>query len=151
MPLLIRKNKAPLGIYIHVPFCRSKCMYCDFYSLPTKDDKLMENYLSAICAHIKEAGALAPNHKVDTIYFGGGTPSYLGAPRLNRILSVIFQHYSVSADAEITLEANPDSAGDPEVLKSLRQAGFNRISQGSCSMQQGVCRASEAAYKLCGD
>ena len=60
MPLLIRKNKAPLGIYIHVPFCRSKCQYCDFYSLTAKDDKLMDAYLNAILEHIKECGPLAP-------------------------------------------------------------------------------------------
>ena len=74
-----RPTKTPLGIYIHVPFCRSKCQYCDFYSLTTKDDKLMDSYLDAMTRHIKEAGSLAPNHKVDTIYFGGGTPSFFGA------------------------------------------------------------------------
>ena len=129
MPLLNRKNKAPLGIYIHVPFCRSKCMYCDFYSLPTKDDKLMENYLSAICAHIKEAGELAPNYKVDTIYFGGGTPSFFGADGLAVILTTIRRNFDVANDAEITLEANPDSISD-RLLHRLRAEGFNRISLG---------------------
>ena len=129
MPLLIRKNKAPLGIYIHVPFCRSKCMYCDFYSLPTKDDKLMENYLSAICAHIKEAGALAPNHKVDTIYFGGGTPSFFGAEGMATILTAIRRGFDVSNDAEITFEANPDSVSE-HLLRRLKAEGFNRVSLG---------------------
>ena len=60
MPILTKRaNKTPLGIYVHVPFCRSKCQYCDFYSLTTKDDKLMDGYLDAICAHIKETGLKA--------------------------------------------------------------------------------------------
>ena len=129
MPLLIRKNKAPLGIYIHVPFCRSKCVYCDFYSLPTKDDKLMENYLSAICAHIKETGALAPNHRVDTIYFGGGTPTFFGADGMAIILTTIRRNFDVDINAEITFEANPDSISD-RLLHRLRAEGFNRVSLG---------------------
>ena len=76
MPILTKRiNKTPLGIYVHVPFCRSKCQYCDFYSVTNKDDKLMEGFLKAICAHIKESGQLAPGYRVDTIYFGGGTPA----------------------------------------------------------------------------
>ena len=77
MPFLSHKNKIPLGIYIHVPFCRSKCQYCDFYSVTAKDDRLLDGYQDAVCAHVKEAGALAPEYVVDTIYFGGGTPSFL--------------------------------------------------------------------------
>ena len=127
MPLLIRKNKAPLGIYIHVPFCRSKCMYCDFYSLPTKDDKLMENYLSSICAHIKETGALTPNHRVDTIYFGGGTPTYFGAEGMSTILTAVRLSIDVAGDAEITFEANPDSVSE-HLLRRLKAEGFNRVS-----------------------
>ena len=67
MPFFRRSNKTPLGIYIHVPFCRSKCQYCDFYSLTTKDEALMDRYLKAICTHIKEAGLLAPGYLVDTV------------------------------------------------------------------------------------
>ena len=119
----------PLGLYLHIPFCRQKCVYCDFYSLAGNEAR-MDEYVEALCAHLVQAAPSAAAHTVDTVYFGGGTPSYLGAPRLIRILDTVFQHYSVSADAEITLEANPDSAGDPEILKSLRQAGFNRISLG---------------------
>ena len=89
MALFTRKNKKPLGIYVHVPFCRSKCQYCDFYSLACKDDRLMDGYLDAVCAHIKEAGSLAPGYQVDTVYFGGGTPSYYGAEFLCEILQVI--------------------------------------------------------------
>ena len=129
MALVSRKNKTPLGIYIHVPFCRSKCQYCDFYSLTTKDSKLMDSYLEAICAHIKEAGPLAPNHLVDTVYFGGGTPSLFGAEGMSAILSMLRKSFDVSDSAEITFEANPDSVTD-RLLRRLRSEGFNRISLG---------------------
>ena len=129
MPLITRKDKQPLGIYIHVPFCRSKCQYCDFYSLTTKDDKLMDSYLDAMTRHIKEAGSLAPNHKVDTIYFGGGTPSFFGADGMATILTAIRRYFDVANDAEITFEANPDSVND-KLLRRLRAEGFNRVSLG---------------------
>lgn len=119
----------PLGLYIHIPFCRQKCVYCDFYSLAGNESR-MDEYTDALCAHLQESAPQAAHHTVDTIYFGGGTPSYLGDARLSRILSTILRFYPVSPDAEITLEANPDSAGDPSVLKKLRSAGFNRISLG---------------------
>ena len=124
-----RINKTPLGIYVHVPFCKSKCQYCDFYSLPCKDDNLMDNYLDAVCAHIKEAGALAPGYRVDTIYFGGGTPSYFGGDAIAIIMTAIRRTFDVSPDAEITFEANPDSVTD-KLLHRMRAEGFNRVSLG---------------------
>ena len=129
MAIFGRKNKTPLGIYIHVPFCRSKCQYCDFYSLTTKDDALMDGYLDAICAHIRESGDLAPGYSVDTIYFGGGTPSFFGAEGMAAILSNIRKAFDVRSDAEITFEANPDSVS-PRLLRRLRSEGFNRVSLG---------------------
>ena len=129
MPLIKRKNKQPLGIYIHVPFCRSKCQYCDFYSLTTKDDRLMDSYLEAMTRHIKEAGALAPNHQVDTIYFGGGTPSFFGADGMATIMTAIRRNFDVDSAAEITFEANPDSVSD-KFLNRMRAEGFNRVSLG---------------------
>ena len=130
MPILTKKqNKTPLGIYVHVPFCRSKCQYCDFYSVTEKHDKLLDGYLDAICAHIKESGALAPAYKVDTIYFGGGTPSFFGADGIATILTCIRRNFDVDMNAEITFEANPDSISDP-LLKRLRAEGFNRVSLG---------------------
>ncbi len=127
--LTTRKNKTPLGIYVHIPFCRSKCQYCDFYSLACKDDSLMDSYLDAVCAHIKEAGALCPGYRVDTIYFGGGTPSYFGADAIAILLTAIRKNFDVAADAEITFEANPDSVSD-RLLHRLRAEGFNRVSLG---------------------
>ena len=130
MPILTKRaNKTPLGIYIHVPFCRSKCQYCDFYSMATKEDKLMDGYLDAVCDHIKEAGELAPGYKVDTIYFGGGTPTFFGADGMSVILTAIRRNFDVDNAAEITFEANPDSISD-RLLHRLRAEGFNRVSLG---------------------
>ena len=120
----------PLGIYVHVPFCRSKCEYCDFYSLAGGMNKdAMDLYLQAILTHIREAAQRAVGYEVDTVYFGGGTPSFFGAPGLIRILSEIDRRFHLAPDAEITLEANPDSVST-QSLGKLRQAGFNRISIG---------------------
>ena len=129
MPLFSRKKTTPLGIYIHVPFCRSKCQYCDFYSVTEKDDRLMESFLDAICDHIRETGPQAPGHRVDTIYFGGGTPSFFGADGMAAILSAIRRSFDVAMDAEITFEANPDSVS-PRLLRKLKSEGFNRVSLG---------------------
>ena len=129
MSLFSLKKKVPLGIYIHVPFCRSKCQYCDFYSLTETNDKLMEDYLDAICDHIRETGPLTPGYMVDTIYFGGGTPSFFGAEGMVAILSTIRKYFDVRYDAEITFEANPDSIS-PRLLRKLRSEGFNRVSLG---------------------
>ena len=129
MGVLGRKDKTPLGIYIHVPFCRSKCIYCDFYSVALKDDKLMNRYLDAVCTHIRETGPLAPGYSVDTVYFGGGTPSFFGADGMAAILSTIRKSFDVKNDAEITFEANPDSV-TPRLLRRLRSEGFNRVSLG---------------------
>lgn len=129
MPLITRKEKAPLGIYIHVPFCRSKCQYCDFYSLTTKDDKLLDGYTDAMCRHIKETGTLAPAYRVDTVYFGGGTPTFFGADGMATLLTAVRRSFDVAPDAEITFEANPDSVSD-KLLRRLRAEGFNRVSLG---------------------
>ena len=129
MPLFSRKNKTPLGIYIHIPFCRSKCQYCDFYSLTNKEDTLLDDYLEAVIRHIREAGPLAPGYLVDTVYFGGGTPTFFGAEGLAAILTAVRKSFDVAADAEITFEANPDSISD-RLLRRLRSEGFNRVSLG---------------------
>ena len=126
----------PLGLYIHIPFCKQKCAYCDFYSLAGSESR-MDDYVDALCAHLLETAPFAAGHTVDTVYFGGGTPSYLGEKRLVRLLKVIAKKYRVARDAEITLEANPDSAGDWKMLKALRRAGVNRLSLG----MQSACDA----------
>ena len=127
----------PLGLYIHIPFCRSKCAYCDFYSLAGAEER-MDDYCRALERHLAEVAPQAECHKVDTVYFGGGTPSYLGAERLCRLLGSIRKLYKVDKHAEITLEANPDSATDRKTLKRLRKAGFNRLSLGVQSMDDAL-------------
>ena len=129
MPFFTRKNKKPLGIYIHVPFCRSKCQYCDFYSVTCQEEDLMEQYRRAICEHIREAGQQAPDYLVDTVYFGGGTPSFFGAEGMAAILTAVRKSFDVSETAEITFEANPDSV-TKHLLRRLRSEGFNRVSLG---------------------
>ena len=124
-----KKEKTPLGLYIHVPFCRSKCQYCDSYSLPGGREGLMEGYLTAIRQQIRENGPRATDYRVDTVYFGGGTPSYFGQEGLASIMNTIRRHFDVAPDAEITFEANPDSVND-KLLKRLKAEGFNRVSLG---------------------
>ncbi len=116
-----------LGIYIHVPFCKQKCVYCDFYSLPHREDQ-MDVYVSALRAQL--AGTDFSGYTADTVYFGGGTPSYLGPRRLTALLEAAEAACPIAPDAEITFEANPDSTGDAWALSALRRAGFNRISLG---------------------
>lgn len=127
---LMTQNKS-LGLYVHIPFCRSKCQYCDFYSLPRSEKtlELMDRYVKALETHIKEGGARATKYVVDSIYFGGGTPSYFGAERLREIFITISKRFNVSKSAEVTLEANPDSITEKS-CKRLVSSGFNRISIG---------------------
>ena len=130
----------PLGLYIHIPFCKHKCAYCDFYSLSGREDR-MDDYTDALCAHLTEIAPFAAGHQVDTVYFGGGTPSYLGTKRLIRLLKTVQKKYRLDKQAEITLEANPDSAGDWKELRALRRAGFNRLSLGMQSASDAELQA----------
>ncbi len=134
-----RKGKPTLGLYIHIPFCKAKCAYCDFYSLAHSEEK-MDAYMAALLRHLEEVAPRAAGMQVDTVYFGGGTPSYLGAARLCRILQTVLRRYDVARDAEITLEANPDNAGDWKELRRLRRAGFNRLSLGVQSTDDALLR-----------
>ena len=127
---IVENKKKSLGIYVHIPFCRSKCEYCDFYSVPgARSRDLMDRYLDAVILHIREAAQGAAGYEVDTVYFGGGTPSFFGAGGLAKIFAEIDRRFDVSRDAEVSLEANPDSVTLP-MLTRLRRAGFNRISIG---------------------
>ena len=139
-PQLSAQDK--LGIYIHIPFCRSKCDYCDFYSLTGQEGR-MAAYQKALLAHIAESAPMAAGIGVDTIYFGGGTPSFYGEKRLCELLAAVKKQYSVDKDAEITLEANPDSV-DLGALRRLRKAGFNRLSLG---MQSHIAQELQAVSR----
>ena len=117
-----------LGLYVHIPFCRSKCDYCDFYSLAGKEGR-MDDYQKALLAHMKETAPLTRGWQVDTVYFGGGTPSFYGEKRLREVLKTVAKRFDLAKDAEITVECNPDSV-DKKVFQALRRAGVNRISLG---------------------
>ena len=117
-----------LGIYIHIPFCASKCSYCDFYSL-AGCDHLMPAYHEALLKHIRESSLALGNYEIDSIYFGGGTPSFYGADRIADILDELKLNGNVRTDSEITVECNPDSIS-LNALKLLRREGVNRISLG---------------------
>lgn len=125
----MKQSAQPLGLYIHIPFCKSKCIYCDFYSLPSAEGK-MDRYVSALSRHLIETAPHASARLVDTVYFGGGTPSYLGVKRLKKLLKTVEKHYTLSREAEITMEANPDSLQDWRDVRALRRCGMNRISLG---------------------
>lgn len=128
----------PLGIYIHIPFCKQKCVYCDFYSLPRREDQ-MDDYTAALRAQLAETDF--SGYTADTVYFGGGTPSYLGPRRLTALLEAVSAACPIALGAEITLEANPDSAASLDTLSALRRAGFNRISLGMQSASDGELKA----------
>lgn len=117
-------NKA-VSVYVHFPFCVKKCAYCAFFSKPCRDEKLFDDYTNALIKRIKSM----PRLDVNTVYFGGGTPSVLGSERLCRTLDVITRSLNMRTDAEITVEVNPGTI-DAEGLKRLKNGGFNRLSIG---------------------
>ena len=119
--------KKSLGIYIHIPFCIKKCGYCDFCSFAGKDSEDMRRYTDELCRRIRDWSS--DGYTVDTVYFGGGTPSLLDASHTERIIRSVFDCFDVSTDAEITLECNPATA-DRAHLYSLRSLGINRLSIG---------------------
>jgi len=115
----------PESIYIHVPFCIKKCVYCDFYS--QTDLSLIPGYLRALGKEIEKKAA--PGNTISTLYFGGGTPSVLRIKDIEKLLQILHENYSVSPEAEITLEVNPGTV-DAAYLKELSAAGINRLSIG---------------------
>ena len=121
-------SKPRLGIYIHIPFCASKCSYCDFYSLAGCEQQ-MPDYHRALIAHLAESARGIRNYEVDSVYFGGGTPSYYGAEHLMEIFDVLKRNGNVRLDAEVTVECNPDSMTYKD-LKLLRSEGVTRLSVG---------------------
>ncbi len=118
-----------LGVYIHIPFCRQKCLYCDFYSLSDCKEALMDGYLDALILQIREFFASSGRDIVDTVYIGGGTPSVFGRKRLIRLVKELNKCASISRQAEITVEVNPESV-TLDLMSALRHVGVNRISMG---------------------
>ncbi len=121
------------GIYIHVPFCRQACRYCDFYF--TVSMQYIDDYIAALLSEIRQRQEFTGSEEIQTIYFGGGTPSVLSYDQLQRILSKIQKAFTVIEQAEITLEANPDDL-KKNYLKDLKKAGINRLSIGVQSFHQ---------------
>ncbi len=120
------------GIYIHIPFCRQKCYYCDFYK--TVNTSLTEKFLTSLKEESLMRNEYLINEKVETIYFGGGTPSVLTIKQLSDILEFLNKEFQIEDEAEITLEANPDDL-DYSYLKGLYQIGINRLSIGLQALQ----------------
>lgn len=127
----------PIGLYLHVPFCQSKCPYCDFYSMRGSDTE-MDAYCAVLCRNIAES-AEALQRKADTLYIGGGTPSVLGAERLNRLIIGAKQSF-LTEDAEITVECNPHKLLS-DFFEVLCAVGVNRISLGLQSAVETERRA----------
>lgn len=117
-----------LGLYIHVPFCASKCRYCDFYSAPT-DKTVHDAYVKALVAELAARAPKASGFTVDTVYIGGGTPTVLPPTDIARLLDTVRAHYTLDASAEISVECNPCAAPDG-LFEGLRAAGVNRLSIG---------------------
>ena len=115
------------GIYIHIPFCKTRCIYCDFYS--TIRSELKQRYISALCRELRTRKEYLKGEPVETIYLGGGTPSQLAEEDFRQVFDVIAEVYGMEAVREITLEANPDDLTD-EYVAMLRTLPFNRISMG---------------------
>ena len=115
------------GLYIHIPFCKSKCGYCGFYSLPSL--KLKDRFLEALKEEIVVRKDYLKGEDINTVYYGGGTPSLLSVAEMEGLLFLINKHYPVATNAEITLEANPDTLS-LGYLEAMRQMGVNRLSIG---------------------
>jgi len=117
------------GVYIHIPFCRSRCSYCDF-ATGTYESELAQRYVTALVQEISEARRPVGLTVVDSIYLGGGTPSLLSPSQLERIFDAVHRRFSVTATAEVTMEMNPGTV-TPEKLRAYQAAGVNRASFGA--------------------
>src|SRR6187551_105209 len=122
----------PAGVYLHIPFCKSRCSYCDFATDVYRTGEAVDRYVRALCGEI---AAFSPKSKIqnpkwiDTIYFGGGTPSLLTPDQVSKILNAVGEAFDVSDDAEITMEMNPATV-TIESLNGYRSLGVNRASFG---------------------
>ena len=137
--MLQGKNR---GIYIHIPFCRSKCPYCDFYSTPRHTPALREAFVRALEREIAYYGKAWRAHKdkpVESIYFGGGTPSLLAEAQFERLMERIREYFTIEDGAEISMEANPATV-TAEKLAAYRKAGLSRLSIGAQSFDSRVLK-----------
>lgn len=132
-------KRRELSLYVHIPFCKAKCNYCDFLSFGGCDYSWQKQYVSALCKEIDAFEFVAQEYTVKTIFFGGGTPSFMDASLVDQILKKIYEVFQVEDTAEITLEGNPDSLTKDKLLQ-YRRAGINRISIGLQSANDELLR-----------
>lgn len=125
------------GIYLHIPFCKRRCIYCDFYSTTQNEKKAA--YINALCRELDQRKNYLEGEKIETIYLGGGTPSQLEAKDFEQIFQALYRLYEISPEAEITIEANPDDLTD-EYVGMLRTFPFNRLSMGIQTFQEDILR-----------
>jgi oxygen-independent coproporphyrinogen-3 oxidase len=131
-------SQPPIGLYVHVPFCVSKCAYCDFASYAGREADI-PRYVDAVVREITHRGAETGHPKADTIFLGGGTPSLLDELQITRILNALFEAFPMEANAEITCECNPGTLTTP-FAHALRKAGVNRLSLGAQAVQSRLLR-----------
>jgi len=124
-----RHERSRLGLYFHIPFCRARCAYCDFFSCVPKDPALMERYVNALILHMQSYKKSARAYSPDTVFIGGGTPTALPPPLLTRLIRAIKSNFHLARGAEFTVEANPATVDLP-TLRRLRRMGVNRLSMG---------------------
>ena len=127
------------GIYIHIPFCVSKCRYCDFVSFPCDVDT-KKQYVNALIKEMTIAAKEMPDRQYSSVFIGGGTPSTLEVGEIARIMKALSENYDIAPDAEITIEANPGTV-DAEKLKEYRECGINRLSMGLQSATPHILKA----------
>lgn len=132
--------KKTLGIYIHIPFCLKKCNYCDFCSFVGVNDTVKERYVDALCRHISNYAKKCADYTVDSIYFGGGTPTLLPIRLFEKIFEKLRESFNVSDKSEITVECNPKTA-DVTYFKALHRMGVNRLSLGVQSANDNELKA----------
>ncbi|GAC83560.1 oxygen-independent coproporphyrinogen III oxidase [Gordonia paraffinivorans NBRC 108238] len=141
--------EVPFGLYLHVPFCATRCGYCDFNTYTAGElgsSSSPESWQEAVAAELESAARLLqPARKVSTIFVGGGTPSLLGAAGLTRLLDAVRAEFDLADDAEVTTESNPESTS-PEFFADLHEAGYTRISLGMQSAAQHVLRVLDRVH-----
>ena len=125
-----------IGLYVHIPFCHTKCPYCDFNTY-SGIESLIPGYVRALVGEIRCWGALLGAQQVNTIFFGGGTPSYVPRQAITDVLEAVHGAFRIAADAEVTMEANPGDLTDGQA-STLRQAGVNRLSIGVQSLDDAL-------------
>jgi len=131
----VARREAVLGLYVHVPFCARRCHYCDFATGAISSGAL-ERYLGAIEREAERRALAAHDATFTSVFFGGGTPSMLGPRHFARLIQIVSAHFAIAPDAEITLEANPESVR-PALLDAWREGGVNRLSMGAQSFDSG--------------